>query len=348
MATGLELVRAIISENDYLNGVVINSGVRLADASLRDIGAPIISDPLARNNFISDLYNKFIASEVINRVFKNPLEPLKKDKYYPYGDTLERMIANPATAIEYSNKQDNILTTVKPDFKVEYIKVNRQDKYRVSIPLPVIQQAFMSETDFNQFLSACINTLYNGDNIDEYVLMKKIISDMSTAGYIKNVQVGSTGQDITKQIINIFDLMQFPSTAWNGYSLKYPDTPLTTFCPPEDLVLVTTVDFINSVKIDYLAATFNLSQVDLTNNIIKVDGFENEAIKCAILDKGFMQVHDTLYELDSFRRADDLSEKTYLHHWQTMQGSLLANACCLCDGDPTGGDDGGDDGGDET
>ena len=333
MATGTELVRAIVNENDYLKNAVLTASVRLENASLKDIAEPIISDPLARNKFISDLYNKFIASEVQDRVFDNPLKVLKKGKYLPYGDTVERMVVNPAKAISYSDKDDNILTTVRPDVKVEYIKVNREDKYPISIPLKVLQQAFASETGWNAFYSACINSLYSGDNIDEFMLMKKIISDMSDADFIINTAVNpKDGDATTVNIINIFDYMTFPSTYWNAYSRKYPDSKLTTWCPANELVLVGTADFLNNLQVSTLAAKFNLSEINLTDNIIKIDGFgsENNEILCAILDKGFMQVHDTLYELDSFQRADTLEEKSYLHHWQTMQGSLLANACCLC------------------
>lgn len=332
MATMTELVKAIVNENSYLKGVMTNSNTRLGEASLKEIGAPIVADPLARNTFLNNLYNKFITSKVISRMYENPLAVLKGQKYAPYGDTIERMINNPAKAIEYSNKDDNILTNVPPDVKVEYIKVNRQDKYRVSVPYPVLQQAFMSENGFSEFVSACINSLYNGDNIDEFLLMKKIISDMVNSGYMLTQKIEAANDDATVQIKNLYDYMQFPSANFNMYSSLYPTTPLTTWCPAGELVIISTVDYLNKLNVKFLASVFNLSLAELEGRIIKVDGFESDnGINAVVLDEGFMQVHDTVYEMDSFHRADDLSEKTYLHHWQSMQGSLLANAVALCD-----------------
>lgn len=328
----LDTLRALVNENNYLRQLMTDSSVRLATASVSQIGPPILIDPFARNQFVTDLYNKIITTKVRDRIFTNPLSVLKGDKLYPYGDMVEHMIANPAVAIEYDNTDDNILTTAKPDFKVEYIKVNRKDKYRVSVPYPVLQQAFSSESGFSEFLSATINTLYNGDYIDEFLLMKKIVSDMCDGGYIKKVQNATGGDATTIQIIDIFDYMQFPSTNWNGYTLLNPDKPLTTFCPANELAIIADAHFINQLSVETLAAKFNLDEINLTKNIIKVDGFEGTSgILAVIIDHGFMQVHDTLYELDSFHRADNLTEKSYLHHWQTMQGSLLANACCIVD-----------------
>lgn len=338
MASYTELVRAIVNENDYLHGIMLDSGIRLESASLQEIGETIIlQNPLSRNAFITDLYNKFIMTKVINRLFKNPLEVLKGEKLAPYGDTIENMAVNPAKAIEYDNTQDNILTTVKPDVKVEYIKVNRMDKYRVSIPFAVIKQAFFNEGDFSKFVSACINSLYNGDNIDEYLLMKKVISDTVNADLVLQAQLPTAYDDITLMVKNIFDYMQFPSTQWNSYSQRVPEAPFTTWCPAEELLIIGTANFINSLDVKFLAGAFNLELAKLQKNIVKVDGFEGEKpLQGMVCDKAFLQVHDTLYELAEFSRADDLSTKSYLHHWQTMQASTLANACGLVGEIPSG------------
>ena len=335
---------ATVKAKDVLNAT-LNSDPMLRSLSpdrsltIQQILAPVITDPLALNTFITNLYNKFIKSEVITGLYRNPLARLKKSTR-PYGDTIERMIFNPATAMQYNISQDtdNILTPAPPDVKVEYIRVTRQDKYAVTLPRNVIMQAFSSEDAFGEFLNGAINSLYNGDTIDEWTLMKKIVSDMTTQGYVNTVSVNGNGTDLAKALINYAKWFRFPSQNYNPYSIKYPDNKLTTWVDPENIVIIARSDVMTDVRIDVLAAAFNLSEVELSSNIIEVDEFEpvtvdedEKNIKAIICDASFFQVHDTLTELDTFQRADYLSTKSYWHHWQTMTCSLFANAQVITD-----------------
>ena len=327
MANPTEVVRAVVLDNEYLTSIINNANVRLESASIQDIGAPIINDPLARNTFINTLYNKFIKTQVLNGLFKNPLEPLKGEKLPLFGDTVERMIFNPAKAIAYDSEEDNILTTQKPDIKVEYIRVERKDKYAITIPFPVMKQAFSNDNSFSQFLSGAYNSLYNGDAIDEFNLMKKIFSDSMEGGYLPALTLEDNSTAITKQIINYSKNFRFPSSSFNAYSAHFPgENPLQTWCSPENLVLVCRSDLMTDIQIDVLAAAYQLDEVKLINNIIEVDAFPDENLMGCLCDRSFVQVEDSVMELDSFHRADDLSEKTYWHHWQTMTFSLLCNA----------------------
>lgn len=309
--------------------VGVDSADRLSKASIQEIGEPLIENALLMNEFLKTIYNKFILSEVIDGKFNNPLAVLKKSKVQPYGDTIERMVFNPAKAISYSNKDDNILTSVPPDLKAEYIRITRKDKYPISLPRPVIQQAFLSEENFGNFMMAARNTLYNGDSIDEFLLMKKIVSDMFDKGYLCYEEAGTDSVSIAKQLTNFAKYMSFPNTMYNAYSKKYPDKKLTTWSNPENVVIIIRADKMTDIRYDVLAAAFNLTEVELHSRIIEVDGFDVDGIIGIVSDIGFWQVRDQLYELADFFRADDLSTKTYLHHWQSMTCSLLTNAMVL-------------------
>ena len=329
MGVQTDLVKAVVNESSNLSDTVANSGVDLYSASIDKIGAPLIENPLARNEFLNILYNKFILSEVKTGLFKNPLAVLKRGSKSGFGDTIERMIFNPAKAIEYSNTEDNILTTVKPDVKVEYIRVDRKDKYRVSIPFSLLKQAFMSENNFSEFVNGAINSLKNGDSIDEFLLMKKIVNDSVHGGFIPQQIVNvSNAKELAKVMINATKYFTVPSSDYNAYSKKYgvSDSKLTTWCNPEDIAIIVRMDAMTDIDIDVLAAAYHLDKVKLSQNIIEVDKFDVEGkIIGLACDKSFFQVADTLTEMATFTRADDLSEKTYFHHWQTMTFSLLAN-----------------------
>lgn len=332
MATSKQIVNATLNADP-----VLQSATPDRSGSLSEIIAPVITDPLLTNRFLSVLYNKFILTEVITGLFRNPLSRLKTVAR-PYGDTIERMIFNPAKAMDYnvSSETDNILTPAPPDVKVEYIRVTRQDKYAVTLPRNVIMQAFESEESFGNFITGAINTLYNGDSIDEFNLMKKIVSDMVKQGYVNTVESTDNGSDFVKKLINYAKWFRFPSNNYNPYSVKYPDTPLTTWVDPENILIIARSDAMTDVKIDVLAAAFNLSEIELSANIIEVDSFEdvsvsdeNKRIKAIVCDASFFQVRDTLTELAEFFRGDYLETKTYWHHWQTMTCSLFANAIAI-------------------
>lgn len=330
-ASPTDVVKAIVNENSMLKAIVLDSGVRLENASLKEIAPPIITDPLATNTFLKNLYNKFILTEVIDGRFENPLAPMKKERVAPFGDTVERTIFNPAKAIQYDSSNENILTAVPPDVKVEYIRVNRKDKYPVSIPRPALQQAFTNDGSFASFMTGAMSSLYNGDSIDEFQLMKKVVSDIFDATYLPYKELKTGVVDQTVDIITAMKMFKFPSDEYNVYSKKYPDNKLTTWSDPKNIFLIVDVETLTKIRVEELAAAFNLKEVEIGNNIIEVDGFEKEGLRAIVCDWQYFQVRDTLYEIADFFRADDLSTKTYLHHWQTMTSSLLCNAIAFVD-----------------
>lgn len=330
-ATPTDVAKTVLNKVPEAKALLQNEGISLQDSSLQEIMPPVIEDPFTFNKFLTKLYNMIILQEVINGRFNNPLNVLKKGNMGVFGDTIERLIFNPAKAISYFDTKDNILTPAPPDIKVEYIQINRQDKYRVSIPRALAQQAFMGDNSFGEFMTGAMNSLYNGDTIDEYHLILRIAEDMVNQGYLLTENRAATSIDYTKQIINATKYFTFPNTKYNMYSQKYPQDAVTTWCDPSNIVIVARADAITDLKVDVLAAAFNLSEIELTSNIIEVDQFGDSQISCVVSDKGFWQVRDQLYEVADFWRADDLSTKSYLHHWQAINCSLFAKALAFID-----------------
>lgn len=325
-ATPTQMAKAFVRETPEARQAMEYANVDLEKASLKEIGLPLVEDPLAFNRFITNIYNKFAMTEVVKGRFHNPLDVLKKADVRLFGDTIERMIFNPAKAIDYFNTEDNILTPAKPDVKVEYVRINRHDKYPVSLPYEYVMNMFQSEAAFSEFLIGAMNTLYNGDARDEYRLMLKAVSDIYTSGYLNNVELSANNDDITVGLINTIDYFGIISTKYNTYSRVYPDSPLESWSNPENIVILTTIERINDIRVKFLSGLFNLSEAEIKARIIKVDEFENPDIEMAVMDLGYFQFRDQLRRVDSFHRADDLSTKTYYHVWQSINMSMFANA----------------------
>lgn len=322
-----DLVRSAIKATPEAVSALSNAGVDFVSASLPDIAPPLIEDPLAFSKFLTNIYNKFVLTQVVNGRFTNPLDVLKKDNLRMFGDTIERMVFNPQKGIDYFDKTDNILTPAAPDVKVEYLRVNRRWKYPISIPYEYAMAMFQGEGSFSEFLVGAMNSLYNGDSADEYRLMMKAVSDIYDAGYLNNVELPASNEDITVQIINTIDYFGIISSKWNTYSRMYPDSALQSWSNPGNIVILTTIEMINNIRVKYLSGLFNLSEAEIKARIIKVDRFENEDIQIVVADQSYFQFRDQVRRIDSFHRADDLSEKTYYHVWQLINMSLFAN--CL-------------------
>ena len=63
-----------------------------------------------------------------------------------------------------------------PDTKVAYHQRNREDQYPVTIDMILLRGAFVSWDAHAEMISSITNSLYNGNYIDEFTLMKQTFS----------------------------------------------------------------------------------------------------------------------------------------------------------------------------
>jgi hypothetical protein len=82
--------------------------------------------------------------------------------------------------------------------------------------------------------------------------------------------------------------------------------------------------------VNVLAQAFNIQEVKFLPPVIGVDTF-GSATRCLgiLCDKAFLQVYDNKLQLEPFRNPLGLYTNYFLHHWQTMATSPLANAVAL-------------------
>ena len=143
--------------------------------NIQEIGGIMLADINLTNQFTSALMNKVAKTVFVNRIFKNPLAVLKKGNK-PIGDTVEEILVNFAKSKQYNPEGTELMTVNKPDVKTVYHQMNRQDKYAVTINHTLLSKAFKSYDGLGRFVSNIINSLYNGSNLDEFILMKKMIA----------------------------------------------------------------------------------------------------------------------------------------------------------------------------
>lgn len=301
--------------------------------NLAEVGGALLSDVNLANEFTSALMNKVAFTIAHNKIFSNPLSILKKGTK-PLADTVEEIFVNYAKGETFDAEGTDLLARKLPDVKSIYHQMNRQDKYKVTISMEQLAKAFRSYGDLGNFYNVIINSLYNGDNYDEFILFKDLIKKAIEQKYMKTITVADpttsaeNAKDFIKAVKTISSGMVFPSSNYNGYTdAQTTDTkPVITHTEIADQFIIIDNATNVALDVDVLASAFNLNRQEFLARKIVVDSFPDASVRAVVIDKDFTQIYDDLYQLRRFENGEGLYENYILHHWQTISASCLVNA----------------------
>lgn len=313
----------------------------LTKANFSEVGYAITEFEAIQNEFSNALVNRIAYPEVSNRRYTNPLAVLKTGRK-PFGDDIEEIYINPVSAVTYNGSDtEDMLKVTPPDVKTIFHKMNRRDKYPVSITTPMIQKAFTNLSELGMFIEGVITAMYSGDEIDEYLLMRNLVNDAIKNNKIKSFEIGydggsETSKDLIK-LIKTFSLQfTFPSKEFNGYNLLNAEgieagttTPCTTWTPKENQILLIRADVDASTDVEVLAKAFNMEKTDFIKRKMVVDTFGDSDTLCFICDDAIFKIKDDLYQARSFDNGSNLTTNYWLHHWQTLSLSLFGNGVAI-------------------
>lgn len=305
-------------------------------ANISEVGSAIMSYQATENEFLSALVNKIAMTIVRNKTFANPLAVLKKGGV-PLGRNIEEIYTNPATGTTFDPSGANLLNRAIPDTKAIYHSMNRQGQYKATVSKSQLIQAFTSYQALEQLLNSIVNSIYSGDNLDEFMLMKELFASAITGGKLKTVDLEMPAisdtdgaKKFVKAVKTVGQAMEFPSSNFNSYYDINKETdakPVITWTPSANQVLILRNDVSVDVDVELLAKAFNVSYTDLNQRTLIVDSFGSASRCGAILcDESFVQVYDNLQQMESFHNGEGLYDNYIYHHWQTYSLSLFANA----------------------
>lgn len=324
-----------------LNTILANASAdyqaRVPEATrnnITEVGSAVMGFQATENEFLSALVNKIAMTIVRNKTFRNPLAVLKKGGV-PLGKNIEEIYTNPATGTTFDPTGATLLNREIPDTKAIYHSMNRQGKYKATVSKSQLIQAFTSYEALEKLLNSIVNSIYSGDNLEEFMLMKELFASAITGKKLKTVEVdpvtdGASAKAMVKAIKTTGQAMQFPSTAFNSYYDINKSTdakPVVTWTPLENQVLILRNDISVEVDVELLAQAFNVSYTDLQQRTLIVDSF-GSATQCGavLCDESFVQVYDNLTQMENFHNGEGLYDNFVYHHWQTYSLSLFANA----------------------
>ena len=288
------------------------------------------------------MINKIALTVVHNKTLLNPLRVLKKGTQ-PLGSDIEEIFTNMAQAETYDPSGQNLLKVTKPDVKVIYHRLNRRDVYPVTIYDDELKLAFTNWGKMGELITSIINSLYSGDNKDEYILSKKLIGSVIENEYAKIVEVdfedADDSKELAKAIQKFSGYMKYPKSDFNSYIKKVlednpnsTEKPVITWTPTEDQILLIRSDVLVDINFDVLANVFQLEKAELKNMILEVDDFGEGGENCLAMlcDRSAFEIRDNKYETKSFYNGNGLYWNYWLHHWQTYSFSSFANAIAFC------------------
>ena len=311
---------------------------RVPEATKTNIQAiqEVMTNPdnaVVANEFMSTLLNMVIKQQLITKIFNNPLKSLKKGSK-PLGDTVEEIYNNFIKAEGFDQTGSALLNRNLPDTKTVFHRMNRKDKYKVTVSPEMLTKAFASYANLNSYINNIINTLYNSSELDEYVITKELIKQAYENNAIKVVNIAEplTSEANAKEFIKVIKTvsgdMTFPNSNNNAY-LEAQDTdnePIITFSRKNEQILILDNATDVSVNVDVLASLFNMSVADFNDTRkIVIDAFPDKDIRACLVDEQFFQIYDDGMFFKEFENVEGLYRNYLLHVWQTVAYSPLVN-----------------------
>jgi uncharacterized protein YjdB len=303
------------------------------------------------NDFVG-LLKKVVFTAVYNKTFNDPLVSLEGERM-PLGQFIEDVYVNPAHARGFNvNDFAGLLQKYEAEVATQYLTVNSDLQYCVTLTREKIRNAFTSWDQLESLISGYINSLYNGAYITRYNQTKGLVTAAFTGNNVNYEVIDNpTDEQSAKAMIQklraAFSKMQIPSTRYNAWQkVKGDKFALKTWSDPEDIVVLISADVEALVDVGVLAAAFNMSKTDFLGRVIVVDDFsqydedgtlavDGSAIKCAIMDRAWFKIKTQDFAMDEFYNANNRTWQYYLNDVRMCNYSLFANAIVFATSAPT-------------
>lgn len=354
-STGLQTALNKMREMSVQEGSIYHQYIPVVTDSttIGEFGAPILDSQNLNvmNDFVS-LLKKVVYTAVYNKTYNNPLASLEGERM-PLGQFIEDVYVNPAKARGFNvNDFAGLLQKYEAQYAVQYLSVNSDLQYCVTLTREKIRNAFTSWDQLEGLITGYINSLYNGAYITRFAQTKGLVS----AAYAGNnvaietvsaVNSADNAKALVRKMRATYSKMQVPSTKFNAWNkVKGGELALKTWSDPEDIVVLISADVESYVDVEVLAAAFNMSKADFLGRVIVVDDFSQYAedgtvlydgsnIVAAIMDRSWFKIKTRDFAMDEFYNANNRTWQYYLNDVRMVNYSLFANAVVFATGLPT-------------
>ena len=325
-----------------------------SSSSIADFGTPILdpANTAVLNDFVG-LLKKVIYTAVYSKTFNSPLAQLEGESM-PLGQFIEDVYVNPVKARGFNvNDFAGLLQKYSAEVATQYLTVNSDLQYCVTITREKLRNAFTSWANLEEFITGMTNALYNGAYITRYNQTKGLPLAAFKKGAVKyevitNPTTEATAKALVRKMRADYSKMQIPSTAYNAWQDVKGEGAfaLKTWSNPEDIVVLISADVEALIDVEVLAAAFNMSKADFLGRVIVVDDFSQYAddgsvavdgsmIKAMICDKAWFKIKTQDFAMEDFRNPNNRTYQLYLNDTRMVNYSLFANAKIYTTAEPT-------------
>lgn len=320
--------------------------------SIGEFGTPILEYTDVRNEFMTKLVKRIVETQIEGKVFNNKLSQLEGEQV-PLGYSIQDIYVNPAKGRKF-NVEDfaGLLQKYEADVKQQFLTVNMDMQYPVTITRAKLKNAFTSWGALESFITGITNSLYSGANIDQYNFTKYLVSNAFRNGHtINKVVTAPTTEATSKAFVKAARALALDfaeaSSDFNAWAKVNTDDSkaLVTWTEPEDIVFVLRNDVIAELDVDVLASAFNIGKAELMGRIIGVRNFDmfsdagtkvfdGSSILGIMCDRKWFKIKSQDLELDSFYNANNRTWQYYYNVVKMYNYSLFANAVVFCTAEP--------------
>lgn len=285
------------------------------------------------NEFIDALVNRIGLVVARNNSWSNPLAEFKRGML-EYGDTIEEINVGLIKSKGYDSDRDSLekdlFGTERPEVQSSFHKINRQDKYKVTVNPAMLQRAFLQDNGLTNFTSKLMEAPTISDNWDEFLVTCSLFSQYESNGGFFKVQVpnvlsdDSTAEDAKaalRKLRAMADNLTFISTKYNASNMPVAANR-------DELLIFVTPEFAAAIDVEALSAAFNLSNAQMHGRIIPIpaEQFGIDGVQAIMTTSDFFVIADSLFETASLYNPDSLQNNYWLHHHQVISASRFVPA----------------------
>lgn len=155
------------------------------------------------------------------------------------------------------------------DVKVQYMHLNSDIQYPVTITRPKLKDAFNSWSDLEAFVNAISQSLYNGAYIDRYNMTKGLVASAYNSNAVKvevmqNPNTEALAREFLTKARTFYLNMQEPTADYNAWrQVGGYGRDVLTWTDPEDIVFLIRNDIGAYLDVNILAQAFNIDSAKL-------------------------------------------------------------------------------------
>lgn len=300
----------------------------LADDNFKQYAHGVLSDFTTMNEWANNLVNRIGKVVLRNRSWENPLKVLKKGTL-EMGDTIEEVFTGLVKEQVYkptASEQDAglVYKSAVPPIYAVFHKVNRKGLYEVSFNETELKRAFVSMRSLEDFIANIYNTLYNSDELDEFLYMKKLLTNYAEKGLFHKVNITApTNEQTAKDLITKVKAM---STKFSFITDKYNAFNVPNHAKRDEQIIFISADLDALVDVNVLASAFNMDKTNFLSRRIVLDEMPIPNAHVILSSEDLLMVYDTLFDIRSQENPRTLEWKYFLHHHQVLSTSRFENA----------------------